>query len=261
MSLDSFLGLDAGEGMSEGALEQLRERMKAAAAQIAAIKKEEKKQKKKEQELLKILLQFVQRSQKKDLVLLLSRCLEQDIPANFLLAIILLSNKEIREQMGGASGFMALEPGQGTTDQVLLGGEESHVPDPEDKALIFFSEEDESLPLKIKIELDAWIKSLLFQAEEAPQKLLKKAYKIEIIKHKTDSYFDDPRIEEKKYIQPPLIRLTAHVVRDFLEQNNMSEPIEKLESFSEFILKGILQKTKDAVENRKELSGDVAEDV
>ena len=56
MSLDSFIGLDGGEPMSAASLEKLREKMKAASAQIKAIKKEEKKAKKKEYDLMKILL-------------------------------------------------------------------------------------------------------------------------------------------------------------------------------------------------------------
>ena len=58
MSLESFFGFEAGEGMSEGALEALREKMAAAAAQIAAIKKEESKQKKTEEELDFVLLDW-----------------------------------------------------------------------------------------------------------------------------------------------------------------------------------------------------------
>ena len=100
MSLESFIGYESGEPMSSAALEKLREQMKAAAAQIAAIKKEEKRRKKKEEELLKILLKFVKTSHKKDLVLLISRVLEQNLPANFVLAIILLGNEEIQTEIG-----------------------------------------------------------------------------------------------------------------------------------------------------------------
>src|SRR3989338_7421407 len=100
MSLESFIGYESGEPMSAASLEKLREKMKAAAAQIAAIKKEEKRRKQKEEELLKILLKFVKTSHKKDLVLLISRVLEQNIPANFILAIILLGNEEIQKEIG-----------------------------------------------------------------------------------------------------------------------------------------------------------------
>ncbi|MBD3360793.1 hypothetical protein GF366_03260 [Candidatus Peregrinibacteria bacterium] len=229
MSLESFIGREGDEGMSEAAFEAFKEKMKKAAAQIAAIKKEEGKQKKKEEELLKILLKFVKNSQKKELVLLISRVLEQNIPANFVLAIILLGNEDIQREVGK---FLMLES-----------PEEKPEAKAGEKDLIFFKQEDESLPLKVRIEIDEWIKSLFFQAEENPQKIIKNAYKTEII--------EEPEYKEKKILKTPLIQLTTFVIRDFLEQNKISEPYSKLKNFASFILKGILSKTQENLEKRK----------
>lgn len=212
MSLESFIGLDSGEPMSAAALEKLREKMKAASAQIKAIKKEEKKAKKKEYDLLKILLKFVKTSHKTDLTLLISRVLEINVPANFILAVILLGNKEIQEEVG---------------KMLML-----NAPASDEKALTFFGK-DETLPLKIKIELDNWIKDMLAQAEEYPQKMIKTAYKTE---------FDE---------QPALIELLAFVVSDFLINHNLPEPKAKIGEFAKFILKGILAKTEESLDQRK----------
>lgn len=231
MSLESFIGMDSGEPMSAASLEKLRERMKAASAQIKQIKKEEKKQKKKEYDLLKILLKFVKTSHKKDLTLLISRVLEINVPANFVLTIILLGNKEIQEAVGK---YLMLS-----------------TPTSEDKSLIFFGQKDETLPLKIKIELDHWVKDLLFQAEEYPQKLIKTAYKIDYIELEKEYEFEESKYEEKKSIQPPLIELIAFVVQDFLKQNEISEPNKKIKEFALFILKGILTKTEESYSQRK----------
>lgn len=237
MSLESFIGTDSGEPMSEGALEQLRERMRAAAAQIAAIKKEEKKQKKKEYDLLKILLHFIKTSNKSNLTLLISRVLEINVPANFILAIIILGNEEIQKQAGN---FLMLNlPEDGSLEHA-----------PSDKTLTFFSENDESLPLRIKIELDNWIKDMLSEAEEVPEKIIKSGYKIEIIEIEKEYDFEDQKYEEKKYIQPPLVNLCAYVMRDFLEQNKTSEPYQKIHDFAEFILKGILNKSQESIDKR-----------
>ncbi|MDA1061144.1 MAG: hypothetical protein O3B47_05125 [bacterium] len=233
MSLESFIGSEADEGMSSAALEKLREKMKAAAAQIAQIKKEEKKQKKKEDELLKILLKFVKTSHKKDLVLLISRVLEQNIPANFILSIILLGNPEIQQQVGETL--------------MLKAGEHED----SEKALIFFGRKDETLPLKLRIEMDNWIKNMLSQAEESPQKLLKTAYKTEMVEIETESEFDDKKYETKKSIKRETIQLMTYVMRDFLEQNKTDEPFDKLHEFAKFILTGILNKTEESLNNRK----------
>lgn len=222
MSLESFISLDQGEGGSEKALEALREKMRAAAAQIAAIQKEESKQKKKEDELLKILLRFIKTSKKKELVLLISRVLEQNIPANFILAIILLGNEDIQQEVGR---YLMLKPGESDTE----------------RSLVFFSEKDSSLPLKIKIELDNWLKDMLFQAGENPQKLLRTAYKIEMIEKE----------KEIKTPSPTVIHLMAFVMHDFLVKEKVDEQYEKLYEFAEFMYTGILNKTEEALSDRK----------
>lgn len=238
MSLESFLGLDQGEGMSEAAFEALREKMKAAAAQIAAIKREEKKQKKKEEELLRILLRFVKNSHKTELTLLISRVLEQNLPANFVLAVILLGNEDIQREIGS---------------YLMLGSPQAD--NSEEKALTFFSETDDTLPLKIKIEIDRWIKNMLSQAEETPQKLLKTSYDIEMIELPKESEYSDQKYEEKKVPKAIVVQLLAFVLRDFLLQNRISEPYSKLFEFAKFIFTGILNKTAEGIDNRK-LLGD-----
>jgi len=231
MSLESFIGLDGGEPMSAASLEKLREKMKAASAQIKALKKEEKKAKKKEYDLLKVLLKFVKSSHKKDLTLLISRVLEINVPANFILTIILLGNKEIQEEVG----------------KILM----LNAPTSDEKALTFFGKGDETLPLKIKIELDNWVKDMLAQAEEYPQKTVKTGYKTELIELEKEYEFDESKYEEKKSVQPALIDLVGFVVSDFLAQNNLPEPKSKTREFAQFILKGILTKTEESLEKRK----------
>ena len=217
MSLESFISLEGGEGMSEAAFEALKQRMKAASAQIAAIKKEEKKQKKKEDELIKVLLKFIQTSQKKELVLLISRCIEQNIPANFILSVVLLGNEDIQKDIG---------------NYLMLNKSKS-----DDNALTFFSEQDKALPLRLKVEIDHWIKNMLSQAQESPQKLIKTAYEI---------------VEEDRKVKRVVPQLICFVLRDYLEQNAVDdEEYEKLFSFSEFVFKGILEKTQEFLENQK----------
>lgn len=239
MSLESFGAFEAGE-MSESAFEALREKMKAAAAQIKAIKKEEGKQKKKEDELLKILLQFVKSSHKTELVLLISRALEKNIPANFILAIVLLGNQEIQKELGTFLLLPGQIPEQDTTEAAAA-----------DKALVFFnSQSDQAMPLRIKIELDNWIKAIMVQAEERPQKLLKTAYLINI-KEET----------QEKVVQTVIIDLFAFVLSDYLKSKQMPESKERLHDFGQFILTGILSKTEENLNNRKSISGDVSDPI
>ncbi len=245
MSLEEFIGFDQGEGGSEGALEALKERMAAAAVQIAAIRKEEGKQKKKEEELLKFLLKFVKTSGKKEFVLLLSRVLEQNIPANFIIAIIILSNPEIHEEIGHFSLLRAGNAGNSSSSE--HDASISH-------ALIFFDPKDETLPLKIKIELDNWIKNLLFQAEENPQKLLKTSYDITLKELPKEWDFEETQYEKVEKIKSVLVQIITFVMREFLERHNLNEPYEKLYDFAKFIITGILNKTGESLEGRKLIS-------
>lgn len=229
MSLESFIGMDSGEPMSAASLEKLQERMAAASAQIKQIKKEEKKAKKKEHDLLNILLKFVKSSHKTELTLLITRAIEINVPANFIITIILLGNKEIQEEVGKVLSLSA--------------------PTSDEKALTFFGE-DETLPLKVKIELDKWIKDMLAQSEEYPQKMIKTGYKTEFIELEKEYEFDEQKYEEKRSVQPALINLVSFVVSDYLAQQNLPEPSAKTKDFATFILKGILSKTEENLDQR-----------
>jgi len=247
------------EGGSEASFEVFKERIKKASAQIAAIKKEEKKHKKKEQKLVKILEKFIKHSEKKELVLLLSRALEQNIPGDFLLSVILLSNNEVWEK----------------TEEYLSLKAPANISEVDEKSLAFFGDTDE-LPLKARFELDNWIKNMLIQADDNPYKLLKNAYDTEYIEVKDVELEEDEEDEEwydnyqkkkeKKYIEKKtlktiLVQLISFVIRDYLEQNDLSQSYEKIRELSEFIIKGILAKTRENLDNRKNLKGEVTEDL
>lgn len=238
MSLESFIGFDSNEPMSESAFEALKERMRQAQAQIAAIKKEENKQKKKEVELIHVLLKFIQSSQKKDLVLLVSRVLEKNLPANFVLAVILLGNRDIQNEVGQ---FLMLKGPENETEN--------------SKSLVFF-QEDQTLPLKAKIELDQWLKTLLYQAEESPHKFIKSVYSVEKfkIKNEEDYFSSEVRYKTIKKLQESLIKLISYVTKDFLSQMQINESTERSDQFAEFILAGIVKKTEELLENRNLLS-------
>jgi len=262
MGLEDFIGMEQNGAMDAAAFERFQERVKVAAAHIQAIRKEEKKRKKKEDELIKILLKFIKSSDKKDLVLLISRVLERNVPANFILAIILLGNEEIQREIGE---YLSLKSGQqGMSAQTVAqsgqtpeasspepAAQESNVQTdpsastshdvPENRSLVFF-QTDQTMPLKVRIEIDKWIRDLIFQASETPQKLLATAYE-------TDQQAEEAILVLNK----PLVRLVAHIIFSFLKQNGIEEDIVKMKEFAEFLLNGILNRTKEDLGQRKEL--------
>lgn len=234
MNFESFAGFNSSEGMSESSLEELKEKMKAAAAQIAAIKKEEGKQKKKEDELIAILFYFIKNSSKKDLTSKISKVLAQNIPARFVLAVILLGNKEIqralKKELLNEESIKMLENG-GEVDS---------------RALTFFKE-DQTLPLRIKIELDAWIKEILKEAEEVPQKLLASIYEV------TPSWKEEE--VKKKSISKAVIDLMTFITVDYFDtQEFKNYQIKEVEKLALFLIKGIISQVKNNLENRKHLN-------
>ena len=98
---ESFFGREErGDSMDPAAFERFKERMAAASAQLKSLAAQQQKQKKKEDELVKILLKFIQTGQKRDIMLLILRLLEQNIPAAFIVSLLLISESEIQQALG-----------------------------------------------------------------------------------------------------------------------------------------------------------------
>jgi hypothetical protein len=130
---EAFSGADAGaEGSDPAAFERFKERMKAASAGLAAAQAGEQKARKKEDELIKILLKFIKSNQKHDQLMLVVRLLEENIPASFIVSLLLISNKTIQEELG-----------------VKLLGNENH-----------------------KTPIDAWLSEIAKRADENPDRIL-----------------------------------------------------------------------------------------
>ncbi|MDX9971031.1 MAG: hypothetical protein RBS56_03965 [Candidatus Gracilibacteria bacterium] len=147
-NFEVFGASDKKEGLSQAEIQAFEEKMQKAAKEMRAAKKKEQKHKKKEEDLYKILLDFIKNSKNTVLVSKITDCLEKNIPAGFILAIIRLSNKEIESILGEL--------------------------DPSETKIAIFGEETDFSPL-MKVELNLWIKSLIDYALENNEKILKKS--------------------------------------------------------------------------------------
>ena len=218
MGLEDFIGAEATEGgMSPEAFEAFKEQMKKNAAFMQAIKRDEQKQKKKEDKLAKILLKFIKTSTKQDILLLISKLLEQNIPAVYILSLIYLGNHEIQEEINE----LALEAGEKNQE----GKTESQTTEqsPQD-AMVPFGIKDESLPLKVKIEVDGWIKNIWDTTNTYSKKILTTA------------------IDDEQYIKPIVVKLTAFILSDFLNESKVNNDYNKIKEFCNFFLNGIIEK-------------------
>lgn len=219
---ESFIATEQ-VGMSPEAFEAFKERMKKNAVFIKAIKKDEKNQKKHEDKLIKFLIQFIQsRSTNPSLLKLLAAAMDKNIPADFLVAIILLSHPEVQEELSKLLGAPEVEKEQHSDEEMINSGKE----------LQLFGVQDETVPLKIKIEIDNWIKNLNEAATSNPHKILKFAYK-----------------EEKP--DKSLIDLTAYIINELFEKEDFQSNYSNTVEFAKFTLKAVLKNASSQIKDQK----------
>lgn len=213
---ESFTGPEQGDQVDAASFEKFKERVKAASAQIKAAQIQEQKQRKKESKLIAILLKFVKNQQKKDIMLLIARLLEENIPPVFVLSIVMLGNDEIVKELE------------------TEGQKQINSPSSDNQALEIFDKE-KILPLEIKVEIDKWMQNILKYALESPMRLLQTV------------------LDPDEGLKLPLIQLAAFILRDFLESKNQEASYEQLKEFSDFFLNGVIKQVKKQVESQKEL--------
>jgi hypothetical protein len=216
---ETFGGVDASGQVDQASFEKFKERVKQASAQIKAAKAAEQKQRKKEDKLIKILLKFVKNKAKNDIMLLIAKLLEENLPPVFVLSIVLLGNEDILEN----------------DEERKMLSPPSKPEDVQNNQSLSLFEESQTLPLEIKIAIDSWMKGILKQAGEFPKKLVKYAF------------------DQEGNLKLPLVQLSAFILRDYLEKNKQETDYERLREFSDLFLNGVLKQIKTQVENQKEL--------
>jgi len=149
MSLENFFGLEEGESQgSAEAAEIFREKMRKNAKAIKAMAKNQQKQKQKEDKLAKILIGYLRDQSKSDIVYLIIRLLEQNIPGAFILAILMIADPRLEQQL------------------------EVDLKENSNETLMQSFSGVATLPENIKAELNAWGDEILKAGLLRPQKTL-----------------------------------------------------------------------------------------
>lgn len=232
---ESFNAGQAPESYDPAAFERFKEQIKKSAAQMAAARKDEARQKVKEDRLAAILLKLIKSNQKRGILLLAARLMQENIPPSFILAIIVLGNHDIAEEMRQELAQLAPVPGaEATADH------------PTSEFSLIAQYGDAAAPLTIKAELDMWGKGLLETASAIPFRILETC------------------LDSQGNIKNILIDASANVLDDFLETNGQPEvAFESAFSFCKFLMEGIMKAMQRQIENQKSLGGsaDAAPDV
>ncbi len=220
---------EGGESYDPKAFERFKEQVKKNAAFIAAARKSEQKQKQKVDRLAKILLKFIQTNQQSGILMLAAKLLQENIPASFILSIIILGNDEIRLELEKEiqADMPQLEPGAQAAQKTEHKTEFS--------LMARFS--DSSLPLKMKAEIDEWGRNIFEAGSAVPFRILETA------------------LTKEGVIKQVVIDCAANVLDDYLAQNEWSRiSYDACFSFCELFMKSVMKRFQEQIQNQKELN-------
>ena len=216
---DESGGAKAAEVSDEIFRDKLRKTQKAQ----KAAKKAEKNSRAKDDRLAKVIGKFLQNRASTGSMILIARCLDQNIPAGMILGILALVEAEAQKEFAVVLGENA---------QILA------APKIENCAIV----EHSDFPPEIKNALDIWSFGLLEFGLTQPTRLLATA------------------ISPENKLFPDIQKLTTFVIRDFLESKNACPRLgsgvdfDKITDFAELILKTVLGKIKISLAETRELS-------
>lgn len=221
MSLENLNPIDdegGGQKAAEISDEVFRDQIRKAQKAQKALKKAEGKARAKDDRLAKVIGKFLQARSNTATMILISRCLDHNIPAGLILGILALVEDEAQKEFEVVLGENA---------QILA------APKVDERALVAHTD----FPPETKKALDVWSFGLLGFGLTQPARLLATA------------------VSPEGEIFASLAKLTSFVVRDFLTEHKVKLEFAKVEAFADLVLKSVLLKIKNQIDATKELKG------
>lgn len=140
--LESFSPSEGSEGVDAGALERMREQMRAAAQAMQKDQKQEQKQKKSEDAMYQVLIMFIDKlGATHPIVVYIVRTLKDNLLSEIILTIISLNYPVLHSQVG-----------------LELVTEQSPLPNASENALIVPNLALSEMSLHLRLNLELWIK-------------------------------------------------------------------------------------------------------
>ncbi|MBP7819436.1 hypothetical protein KA036_01200 [Candidatus Gracilibacteria bacterium] len=224
--LESF-SIEGNEGgVDQAALERLREAMARAREQAAKDQKSEQKQRKSEGDLSEIIKALLKHQDVQGgFLTVILKAMAVNIPAFFILAILSLRFESIRPHVGlkfpeslpneAEFSNTALVPANFSTDAVL--------------------------PLKIRIEVDIWLKFLITTAVSELVLVLNRIRE------------DEAGTAGANYASTPLKNLISFTLQDYLELNKQTYQGGNIVSFVGNFSDSLVEYLSDQVKGQKQL--------
>lgn len=201
MSLESFFGLETEGAGSPESREKFQEQMREAARAVKNMTAHQAAQKAKEDKLAKLLIKLMQNSGKSDIVFLVVKLLEENVPGAFILAILYIADAELEKEL--------------TEKYQNISTEES--------ALKTVPGE-EFIPDEIKKELNAWGEGILASGLMMPGKTLEtvltpdqklKSLVLDLLQFSLEEYFARHGLEfsEERIRQVALLSIQSVLIQ------------------------------------------------
>lgn len=203
MSLESFFGLDTeGGAASPESREQFQEQMRESARAIKNMTGNQAAQKKKEDKLAQLLIRFMKDPAKADLVFLVVKLLQENVPGMFILVMLSIADPEMEKEI-----LKEYDRGESPDVSALttLPGE-AFIPD------------------EIKRELNAWGNAILESGLRLPGKTLEtvltpdqklKSLVLDLLQFTLEEYFHRHGLDfsEDKIRQVALISIQSVLIK------------------------------------------------
>ncbi|MFA4814580.1 MAG: hypothetical protein WC924_04755 [Candidatus Gracilibacteria bacterium] len=202
MTLESFFGLDTEGAGSAESREQFQEQMRESARAIKNMSANQAAQKKQEDKLAKILMRFMKDPTKYDIVFLVVKLLQENVPGMFILAVLSIADPDLEKEI-----MKEFDTGQA----------------PEDSALTTVPGEA-FIPDDIKRELNAWGNGILDAGMKLPGKTLQtaltpdqklKSLILDLLQFALEEYFQRHGLDfsEDKIRQVALLSIQSVLIR------------------------------------------------
>lgn len=157
---ESFSGSDASlnTGSTPESFKEFQSRMQVASAQIKSLRSWEGKQRKKEVNLIDLLSKFIKNQSsdpaQQDLIVYITKLLELNLPAAFIISLIILNYPELQQE----SGLILLKP-----ENLATANYNDLLPD--------LFQVGQALPAWAKLALNSWFELVQSSALQARHKL------------------------------------------------------------------------------------------
>ena len=218
MSLESFFGLDTeGAGASAEAREQFQEQMRESAKAIKNMSANQAAQKKQEDKLAKILMRFMKDPAKSDIVFLVVKLLQENVPGMFILAVLSIADPEMEKEI--LKDFDRGEPSENSALTTVPG--------------------EAFIPEEIKRELNAWGNAIVDSGMKLPGKTLQtvltpdqklKSLILDLLQFSLEEYFQRHGLDfsEDKIRQVALLGIQSVLIklREAAKEKSDTEIIE-----------------------------------